>query len=179
MKALTLWPEWAWAVCFLDKRVENRTWKPPASLIGQRIGIHAGARIAGKWEPFTLAAPSRARYLGILEAVRALVDPARAAGWQERSEEDGIRSFTRGDRTARLIPFEGGRDVIVTSALVATAVLTSADQKQRTGWDYPGAWHWRLADVVVLDPPRPMRGKQGLWELRQFSAESVHEVPNV
>ena len=42
MKALTLTPEWAWAVTALDKRVENRTWRPPERMIGQRIAIHAG-----------------------------------------------------------------------------------------------------------------------------------------
>lgn len=43
MKALTLKAPWAFAVVALGKRVENRTWRPPVSLIGQRIAIHAGA----------------------------------------------------------------------------------------------------------------------------------------
>lgn len=38
--ALTLWRPWAWAIIHGPKRVENRTWKPPASFIGKRIGIH-------------------------------------------------------------------------------------------------------------------------------------------
>lgn len=42
MKALTLKQPWAWAVARAGKDVENRTWKPPASIIGQRIAIHAG-----------------------------------------------------------------------------------------------------------------------------------------
>lgn len=45
MKALTLHQPWAWAVRLPDpygKRIENRTWGPPASVIGQRIAIHAG-----------------------------------------------------------------------------------------------------------------------------------------
>ena len=43
--ALTLWRPWAWAIVHGPKRVENRTWKPPASFIGKRIGIHAGQNI--------------------------------------------------------------------------------------------------------------------------------------
>lgn len=42
MKALTLKAPWAFAVVALGKRVENRSWKPPAALIGQRVAIHAG-----------------------------------------------------------------------------------------------------------------------------------------
>ena len=47
MKALTLHPEWAHAIAHLGKRTENRTWRPPEALIGQRIAIHAGASIGG------------------------------------------------------------------------------------------------------------------------------------
>ena len=43
MKALTLTAPWAYAITTFGKRVENRTWRPPASLVGQRIAIHAGA----------------------------------------------------------------------------------------------------------------------------------------
>ena len=43
MKALTLHAPWAWAICFLGKRVENRTWAPPSGMIGKRFAIHAGS----------------------------------------------------------------------------------------------------------------------------------------
>jgi len=43
MKALTLHAPWAHAVAWLGKDIENRTWRPPASVIGTRIAIHAGA----------------------------------------------------------------------------------------------------------------------------------------
>lgn len=43
MKALTLHQPWAHAICHLGKRVENRTWAPPASLpVGSLLAIHAG-----------------------------------------------------------------------------------------------------------------------------------------
>lgn len=42
MKALTLWPEWAYAVQKLGKDGENRTWPLWESLIGKPIAIHAG-----------------------------------------------------------------------------------------------------------------------------------------
>lgn len=45
MRALTLWQPWAFAIAHLGKDVENRTWKPPGDIQGQRIAIHAGKRI--------------------------------------------------------------------------------------------------------------------------------------
>ena len=48
MKALTLHAPWAHAVAWLGKDIENRTWRPPASVIGTRIAIHAGARASVK-----------------------------------------------------------------------------------------------------------------------------------
>ena len=42
MKALTLIRPWPWAILYGGKRCENRTWRPPASVVGQVIAIHAG-----------------------------------------------------------------------------------------------------------------------------------------
>lgn len=42
MKALTIWQPWAACICHGDKRVENRGWRPPESIIGQAIAVHAG-----------------------------------------------------------------------------------------------------------------------------------------
>ena len=44
VRALTLHQPWAWCIMRAGKRIENRTWYPPADLIGQRIAIHAGKR---------------------------------------------------------------------------------------------------------------------------------------
>lgn len=43
MKAITLSPQWAFAVAHLGKDIENRTWYPPKHYIGD-LGIHAGQR---------------------------------------------------------------------------------------------------------------------------------------
>ena len=44
MKAITLWPEWAYAIQKLGKDGENRSWRLPKSLVGEWIAIHAGVR---------------------------------------------------------------------------------------------------------------------------------------
>jgi len=44
MKALTIKQPWAYAITDLDKRIENRTWKPPDWIIGKRIAIHTSKK---------------------------------------------------------------------------------------------------------------------------------------
>lgn len=56
MLALTLIRPWPWAILEIPreggpKDVENRVWKPPASVVGERIAIHAGKG----WDPDGLA----------------------------------------------------------------------------------------------------------------------------
>ncbi len=44
MKALTVIQPWAWLIATGQKLVENRSWKPPEHMIGQRIALHAGKK---------------------------------------------------------------------------------------------------------------------------------------
>lgn len=41
MYAITIKQPWLWAILRVGKKIENRTWKPPDSVIGQRIALHA------------------------------------------------------------------------------------------------------------------------------------------
>lgn len=41
MKALSIKQPWLYAITDLDKTIENRTWKPPTWLLGNRIALHA------------------------------------------------------------------------------------------------------------------------------------------
>ena len=45
MKALSLKQHWLYAITDLDKRIENRSWPPPAHIIGRRIALHASKTI--------------------------------------------------------------------------------------------------------------------------------------
>lgn len=42
IRGLTLNRPWTWAITALDKRVENRSWRPPPYIVGRYIAIHAG-----------------------------------------------------------------------------------------------------------------------------------------
>lgn len=133
--ALTLWPEWAWAICHAGKRVENRTWHPGARLaVGARLAIHAGAHIGGR--------PGADVASDAVDVVMAM--------WETGGP---LRS---NDERRRLAACQR-------SSIVAVATIDVYDQEQRTWWDVPGQWHWRLRDIQVLDTPIPHRGAQGLW----------------
>ena len=67
LQALTLWPEWAWAIVHLGKRVENRSWSIPR---GKWFALHAGKHIGGK----SGAAAS-------IEGIESLCTMARRAEW--------------------------------------------------------------------------------------------------
>jgi hypothetical protein len=43
MKALTVKAPWATAIARFGKDIENRSWKPPAGVLGTPIAIHEGA----------------------------------------------------------------------------------------------------------------------------------------
>lgn len=154
MMALTLWPEWATAVAHLGKRCENRDWKPPSYAIGARIAIHAGKFIGGR--------PGRPAAAEGMDAV-----------WRNAPDEVGtLGLITHHGEPAFAL---GGRTIpVVTSAIVATVRLVGADLEERTPWDVPGAWHWRLEDVRTLAEPVACRGAQGLWEVPRDIVERVN-----
>lgn len=43
--ALTIWQPYAWCITRGYKPVENRSWRPPKSLIGRYLMIHAGKQV--------------------------------------------------------------------------------------------------------------------------------------
>lgn len=152
MRALTLWPEWAWAVAHLGKDVENRGWAPPFYILGQRIAIHAGRHVGGK--------PGAAAYRAGTDCVRAAamaagLDPSPLADWLNRLHRELCEA---------------------TSAVVAVAhVGYNPAIPSPSLWAEPGQRHWRLAEVVTLLQPVPCRGAQGLWVLPRPVEDAVVE----
>lgn len=150
--ALTLWPEWVWAIANLDKRVENRGWPLPANMIGRRIAIHAGASIGGR-----KGAPATD------EGLQAVAGMATVAGWTVTIDRTGALFFSNGPtfKVQRLAD-------ITLSAIVCTAVLASCTEPSPVhsddGW-YVGEYGFRLSDVQVLPEPIHCSGAQGFWRI--------------
>lgn len=146
MKALTLHAPWAWAICYLGKNVENRTWMPPADIIGQRIAIHAGSALQWdamyrkfRWAPVFVCANRAPVVKG---------GPTKVYG-----------TFKTGEHNQR-----AERDRFC-SAIVATAILERVKPPQDTddGWHITGYFGWVLADVRVLPTPVKCKGALKFW----------------
>ena len=182
MKAITLYPEWAWAVVNLDKRIENRSWFPYRDLIGTRIGIHAGRAFEGKQ-----AIPLEGRRLAHAFEASGVFHMAREAGWdvsQEEHEDLGPGVLARFDkvidgRPVRVELRDGDvrRGVLLGTAVLASAQENTAEDRQR--WGVPNAVGWTLRDVRRLQVPTPVRGAQGLWELPPGLADQPSDVVDV
>lgn len=160
MRALTLFPEWAWAIAHLGKDYENRPRQ--ANFYGLKVGdefaIHAGANLGGR--PGRTAAS---------EALESVAHMARRAGVQADY-----------DPRAGAIGHAVGRDYHLLStqrypqqSVVAVVRLESCtfNESSAGGWRVPGQYGFRLADVRVLDTPvscstREYPGnRQGGWIL--------------
>jgi hypothetical protein len=61
IRGLTLIRPWGWAIAHGGKDIENRTWKPPANMMGQWLAIHSGKKYdeaAASWiEDLTITPP--------------------------------------------------------------------------------------------------------------------------
>lgn len=146
MKALTLYPEWAFAVAHLGKRVENRTWCPPPGLlrVGDQLAIHGGAAFGGTSTRIGVGGKVPSAWL---DAVRDMVTMARRAG-APMPERITMR---------RLIEAAQGK-------IVAVARFGGTPTSVNDPW-FVGPVGWLLEDVQVLRQPVACKGAQGLWDL--------------
>lgn len=168
IQALTLHRPWDLAIVHGPKRIENRSWKPPLHLIGDRLVIHAGKkfdsdaveRIAERWPGL--------RGFALDNHVGACVGTVKVLGWIERRVLYGQIELqsTRSER--QLLTRSSDRsDPVVRAALR----VACGDEPWFTG---PVGW--------VLDDPKPyakspvVKGKQGLWYLTPHEAKQLREI---
>jgi len=152
MKSLTLRHPWAFCICHWGKRVENRTWKPPASLIGQRIAIHGGK------------CPTASG----LEEVR----------WHfgKLVKKFGLPEYrVNGDLTLKDVILEG----IVATAVIDSVICKGSEPMADDPWFdgfYGSNIGWVLRDVIVLPEPIPCKGAQGLWNVPDSVVDAIRKT---
>lgn len=148
MKALTLWQPWASLVVAGAKPYEFRSWRPPSSVIGQRIVIHASARKPCPREVAQLIRLLEAggRYAGAtcLKPIDAALEVLRAGEWPLGV---GLGTAIVGE------PVSGDQ-------LAIDFGVVKANDSSR---DYHANWGWPMLDIDRWPEPIPMRGAQGLW----------------
>ncbi len=153
--ALTIWPEWAWAIAHFGKDIENRTWVPPRYIVGKWLAIHAGAHIGG-----------RKGDVALLEGLSDLREMAESV-----ADERGGDSMGGG-----LPEYSELISKIATSAVVAVVKVKGHIYGDAMGW-YAGpetlnadgkvvpSYGWELASLIALPVPVKCKGAQGLWPL--------------
>ena len=151
MKALTLTQPWASLVACGAKRIETRTWAPPAALIGERIAIHA----AKGWT-------EDARFIATTEPFKSALREGYQRGLIERSS---------------ILDLPRGCVVAIATLMACYAMRGDGDDGWRTiqrllieqpherafGGYGAGRYAWVLRNVRAIEPIRA-RGALGLWD---------------
>lgn len=151
MKAITLWRPWPAMIVHAPedkaKRVENRSWRPPLALVGQRIAIHAGEHLDHR------ALSECARRLGsampseALATAKGIVGTVRVASVTTAAEVE-----TRMNR----LHLEWGCNL---------CNWPEADRlwhSQVWRW-FVGPFGWLVDEVRALPEPIRCQGRQGIW----------------
>lgn len=145
MKALTIWQPWASMIVGGWKPREFRHWPAPASIVGQRIGIHAAKRPIKTGELRDIM-----DYVCSADGVRDGIDP---------------RCMDLLERVWRR------EEELPTSAVLGTALLGTpvVPLHRLPALGEPPArpiYGWPMLDIDKWAEPVPMKGAQGFWEMR-------------
>lgn len=150
MKALTIWQPWASLIVAGAKPFEFRGWRPPRSVIGQRIVIHAAARRPDFQECRRLyqALSDRGSLAGKMTCLHAdLALPIVSGCVDELPRSVGLGSAIVGEpRLGSEIAEEFG--------------VPRANDSDR---DAHSNWGWPMLEIETWPQPVRMRGAQGLW----------------
>jgi len=159
MKALTVWQPWTSLITIGAKPYEFRGWRPPASLIGQRIAIHAGARLMKRSEvlalrinlarPGSYPTPCLKPDLAIPLLDRILEQPKSAVPTFLPLSHVLCTAIVGEPKSGEECACEFGDD--------------AGNDSDREG---TFNWGWPLTDIEMLEPPVPASGLQGLWNWR-------------
>lgn len=147
MRGLTLIRPWSDAIVHGPKRVENRPWCPPRSMLGARIALHAGKKYAtdltaGSIPPSWIPRPPA-------ETPQGIVGVARLVGFLD------LREGNYGQQNWRMSEAHSA------ASLQTLEVLHTLD---RDPW-WCGPVGWLLDEVQALPEPIPCKGMLGLWTL--------------
>ncbi len=144
MKTLTVWEPWASLITLGFKPYEFRGWRAPASVVGQRIAIHAGAR------------PPRAKEIAaMMEDVGRNCLKRDALPYLERLWKDPSLAVL-----SHVVCIATLGTPVPADQIVAEFGIVVNDSDRAGTFN----WAWPMLDVEPLTPPIPARGAQGLWD---------------
>ncbi len=150
LKVITVWEPWASLIIIGAKPYEFRGWKAPASIHGQRIGIHAGARPV--------------HHVEVHAIIKSLEDPATR--WETCLKPTIALPFLK-----KLLE---NKDLAPRGHILGTAICGVPRHGDDIAKEFGGPvndsdrhehanWGWPLTDIEPWAPPVPAKGMQGLW----------------
>lgn len=167
MKAISLWQPWASLIAAGIKPFETRSWAPPEALIGQRIAIHAAKKIDRE-------AAMMAEDLLYGQHGHDLADRIEATFSEASDKILGVFNMATLPIgcivcTAKLdAAFQMGPGGTVTARMTSRPMPECFRPRIDAWGDYsPGRWAWLLSEVQVVNPPAPVNGRQGFFDLPQ------------
>lgn len=178
MKALTIWQPWASLIIAGAKPYEFRGWRPPASIIGQRIVIHAAARKVDIEEVSYLY-----RILGFRDTCPEFQSAAAETCLHPELALPVLARLFHPDTSKRLPMACGIGTAIVGEPRLGTEIaeefgVPRANDSDR---DHHANWGWPMLDIEAWHEPIPMRGAQGLWNWptpEQMVDDLLDEIEN-
>ena len=181
MLALTVQQPWATSIAQLGKDVENRSRRPPAKVVGQRIAVHVG--LSGAW-----LRRLRVRHATIRRAQQSLppsdIDawsetdptPTPLMRWLREDDAGGVQHAGMIVATARVVgyvPPNGSAGWTPFGPAEAAAVAAAVTSP----WRMADHFAIVLADVRHLQTPvGAVAGALGYWQLAMTKAGAVQRA---
>lgn len=150
MLGLTLWQPWAGVMAAGIKRIENRPWLPPPTLMGQRFALHAGKF----WDESADAYINDDLMAARSEHPTRPEHPLRGL-W--RTHVPHLRTFGAVLAVATLV------DVVRPNTFEVERERVFEGREDQRRWFF-GRCGWVLEDIKALTPI-PCLGRQKLWTL--------------
>ena len=178
MKAISLWQPWASLIACGVKQFETRSWAPPRSLIGTTIAIHAAKKvdrgaaefaqdlIYGQHEPggFELAERLERSYDRTPDRLFGAFGHATMPVGCVVCTVTLDAAFQLGEKAVgTTVP------AAYTMRRITSRAMPACFTVRYDPWgDYaPGRWAWLLSNVRPINPPAPVKGAQGFFDLPQ------------
>lgn len=156
MKALTIWQPWASLIVAGAKPYEFRGWRAPASMIGQRIVIHAATRKIDIDE---------VGHLFHLRFVRNCSDHFKLAWAETCLIAEKAQGIFNQALEGRLPMAAGIGTAIIGEPRLGTEIAEEfgVPRPNDSDRDQHANWGWPMLDIEPWPEPIPMRGAQRFW----------------
>lgn len=158
--ALSLIRPWPTSILLGGKRCENRTWTPPAKVLGRYVALHAGR----KWD-YDAVDFIRARWPDY-DAIDGVVSPEGIVGV---ARVVGALDMRKSATPRVVLPMDGDADVQPHDPRIAK--IRALPQSP---W-WMGPVGWLLEDVRAIARPVPCAGALSVWRLPDKVRTAVRE----